>query len=155
MENIENFEEDGVALGLGAAEIRSVARRQLVGSTVAAVLIVVVATLTALRPAYRETADIAAQVGGDPTTVICDAARSACRRPYAARHRAAVGARDWLRVSRRRPRASPPDVCSALAQPQQAPLRGNRQFHRHCHVREFYLSIARHARRPHRGKSTI
>jgi hypothetical protein len=59
MENIENFEEDGVALGLGAAEIRSVARRQLVGSTVAAVLIVVVATLTALRPAYRETADIA------------------------------------------------------------------------------------------------
>jgi hypothetical protein len=58
MENLDYLDgEDGAVLS--DREIRSTARRQLVGSLVAIALIAIAASATALRPASHDAADIA------------------------------------------------------------------------------------------------
>jgi hypothetical protein len=59
MENVERLEEDSIGFGLSAAEVQSAVQRQLIGSIVAAVVIAVAAGLVAIRPAYRDTANVA------------------------------------------------------------------------------------------------
>ena len=60
MANVESFGPEDVALGLSVEEVQSVARRQLIGSLVVAIVIAVATGLTALRPAYRDGAEVAA-----------------------------------------------------------------------------------------------
>jgi hypothetical protein len=59
MENFELLDDEGVASGLTADEIRFVARRQLVGSIFASVVIAAAAGLMALRPVHPDSAVIA------------------------------------------------------------------------------------------------
>jgi hypothetical protein len=59
MENVELFDDGGIAFGLSVGEIQSVACRQLVGSFVVAVVIAAAAAFTALRPVSYDTAVVA------------------------------------------------------------------------------------------------
>jgi hypothetical protein len=51
MEKLDRLDDDETALGLSDTEIRWVARRQLVGSLIVAVIIAAVAGLMVARPA--------------------------------------------------------------------------------------------------------
>jgi hypothetical protein len=73
MEKLNRFTRDELALELDDGEIRRVARRQLIGSMVVAVMIAAVAVIMALRPAHLDTAESAAKrIAGiqQPTFVI-------------------------------------------------------------------------------------
>jgi hypothetical protein len=61
MEYVELLDDEGVASGLTADEIRLVARRQLVGSIFATVVIAAAAGLMALRPVHPDAAVAASQ----------------------------------------------------------------------------------------------
>jgi len=60
MEQAEFLDDEGEALGFSLREVQSTARRQLVASLLAAVVIAAIAGLTGLRPTYRDTAEAAA-----------------------------------------------------------------------------------------------
>jgi hypothetical protein len=55
MEKVDRLDSDESDLGLSDPEIRWVARRQLVGSLIVALMIAAVASLMAVRPARLET----------------------------------------------------------------------------------------------------
>jgi hypothetical protein len=59
MGNNEQFDDETVSIGLGLAEIRETARRQLAASIAVAVVIAIGAALVALAPASRDVAALA------------------------------------------------------------------------------------------------
>jgi hypothetical protein len=59
MEKLDRLDDDETALGLSDPEIRWVARRQLVGSLIVAVMIAAVAGLMVARPARLDTVEAA------------------------------------------------------------------------------------------------
>jgi hypothetical protein len=63
MENLEYLDGEDLAVP-SDGEVRSTARRQLVGSFVAIVLVAVIASATALRPASHDVADAASHNSG-------------------------------------------------------------------------------------------
>lgn len=57
MEDVQ-YLDDEITPGLSVGEVQSVARRQLAGSIVVAIMIAAVAGLTALKPASQDRADV-------------------------------------------------------------------------------------------------
>jgi hypothetical protein len=59
MDEVEILHSENAGLGLAVEDVPSVARRQLIGSLVAAAVIAAIAGATAFRPAHQDVAGLA------------------------------------------------------------------------------------------------